>query len=124
MNGETTQFEQFAQTFMDSCLAVWDGTATGIAPEAWTWNPESLISEKKAVKDSGLLNFIKDIITQTKKDTNDQRPFQITSPIYNLRPGTCLLCIALSCSFHNFALQKRSRASSTSIELQATPNIR
>ena len=115
MSGDTSRQQKFAQTFMDSCLETWFQTETGLAPEIWSWNPKTLVSQRNAKDGENSTNDIwskiTDVVggklkkrnrrgneTQKKRavaaDNGDfnskqsQRPFKIASSVYGLRPGT------------------------------------
>ncbi|KAI8973528.1 glycoside hydrolase [Mycotypha africana] len=80
------KFKNFADTFLKSCIETWSGTATGIAPESWSWNPKDNCLETK-------LNnlFQKKLQNQQKtmkRDTADHPSFDIDNAIYDLRPET------------------------------------
>ncbi|KAG0164575.1 maturation of Asn-linked oligosaccharides protein [Apophysomyces sp. BC1034] len=40
----------FATTFMNACETVWKDTATGIAPETWTWSPKTKSETESLIK--------------------------------------------------------------------------
>lgn len=54
---------------MDACQTVWEKTATGIAPESWSW---SVKSNEPMIR---------------KRQQSMIRSFAIDSALYDLRPG-------------------------------------
>lgn len=95
MNTDTSEFGEFAKTFMDSCMNIWENTATGLAPESWSWKPQ------KAATDGPLGKFsqgLKDAANALKKlgeklghlrrkRATADAPFTVETKYYDLRPG-------------------------------------
>lgn len=95
MNTDTSEFGEFAKTFMDSCMNVWENTATDLAPESWSWKPQ------KAATDGPLGRFsqgLKDAANALKKlgeklghlrrkRATADAPFTVETKYYDLRPG-------------------------------------
>ncbi|CDH50953.1 class i alpha-mannosidase [Lichtheimia corymbifera JMRC:FSU:9682] len=63
------RYWQFANDFMDACQAVWEKTATGIAPESWSWS----VRGEPATR---------------KRQQSMIRSFTIDNGLYDLRPET------------------------------------
>ncbi|KAI9317431.1 glycoside hydrolase [Dichotomocladium elegans] len=90
------ELRDFADVFLKSCLSVWEGTATGIAPEVWSWVPGRGATDGDL---GGVLPKLKDLFStksllgsSVKRDDlpgeHPDRPFTILAPSYNLRPET------------------------------------
>jgi mannosyl-oligosaccharide alpha-1,2-mannosidase len=83
-----SQFKQFANTFLTSCIETWKKTNTTIAPESWSWTPENNELETKLNQlfDNNLNGG-----SSKKKNKKDKRAaartFSVTDSIYDLRPG-------------------------------------
>lgn len=66
------RYWQFANDFMDACQAVWEKTATGIAPESWSWSVNTNRGEPPT----------------RKRQQSMIRSFTIDNGLYDLRPGS------------------------------------
>ncbi|KAI8378102.1 glycoside hydrolase [Choanephora cucurbitarum] len=71
------KYMKFASTFLRSCVEVWRDTKTGIAPEAWSFNPIDNRVQDKLTK---LIN--------SKHKQKRAKTFSIINSIYDLRPET------------------------------------
>ncbi|KAF7725369.1 hypothetical protein EC973_009636 [Apophysomyces ossiformis] len=85
--------ELFAKTFMDACEIVWKDTATGIAPESWSWTPQKKFKTRPpniGVDHSRQHPLPADPTKFAKRKTGEEadRPFDITDSLYDLRPET------------------------------------
>lgn len=75
---------------MKSCIQTWSDTATGIAPEVWSWTPEKKATEGALGQQyDAVSEILKDINLGEEHDEghNGGPVFKIEGSAYNLRPG-------------------------------------
>ncbi|RCI02895.1 maturation of Asn-linked oligosaccharides protein [Rhizopus stolonifer] len=75
------KYLKFANVFFRSCLETWYQTATGIAPESWTWTPSDDRLETK-------LSMAYNTKVTRARVSHKSRTFTIDNSIYDLRPET------------------------------------
>lgn len=93
MKGDTGSVRKFADVFMKSCMVAWDDTATGIAPEVWSWTPEQAATKGPL---GSIISGLKDWFADKKSSSTTKRsmkkrntgPFKIENGLYDLRPET------------------------------------
>ncbi|KAG2204758.1 hypothetical protein INT46_006151 [Mucor plumbeus] len=83
------KFKNFADTFFTSCIETWEKSATYIAPESWSWTPQSNQLETKLTKLSNTSNDKKTKTTKKKEKKRAlTRTFTLGNAMYDLRPET------------------------------------
>lgn len=88
-NDKKTKFRRFADTFFDSCIETWVKTATGIAPESWSWNPQNDVLEKKLNRVFENKLTVSEAVKKMKSiKKRAVKTFNVNNAIYDLRPGT------------------------------------
>ncbi|ORZ02973.1 glycoside hydrolase [Syncephalastrum racemosum] len=93
MKGDTSKVRNFADVFMKSCMVAWDDTATGIAPEVWSWTPKEAATKGPL---GSIIGGLKDWFGENKGSSTKKRsmkkrntgPFKIENGLYDLRPET------------------------------------